>query len=626
VSLRSRLWLVIGVIVLLPLVVVGTLATVAAPTFLASSREEALRLTADAVTAGLRTECLSVGVEARYVAVEAAARPDPVAAVREIRLEKRRYAALIDASGRSLVERGERPPGLGEPARAARCSDSGAGTSALAQTVDVTAPAKGLARGSRALVAEPVDAELLRQVSGGRTADTSVSLVADGRVVASTRPDWERAVSSIAAQGGSGVEAGGLVGLVRRPTEGAPWTVVVAVERPSTAVLQRSLAAAALAAILLSLLIGWRIARSLTHPIEELGDAATRVARGELDLRVPVRRRDEVGLLGEKFNDMTVELQRTIAALERSRDEMAENLRRLGETLSNTHELDKLMPLVLETAMTMVDADAGAAYLRDGQGFRLAADRCLADLGVTAPVQQPPLEAGVLGAVTISGAPVRGRLGSRLDELPPGPGEPAQAQVLASLLTSRRGGADYVVGALVLYRRPSAPEFAGAQEEALRALAAQAASAVDNVNLHRDAERLAITDPLTGSWNFRYLSMSLAREIERANRFERPLAVLMLDLDHFKQVNDTYGHARGDAVLREFAARITEQVREVDTLARYGGEEFVLVLPETTPDGAAMLADASARRSAGRPSASTTVSRRCTSRCRSASRLPAARR
>jgi diguanylate cyclase (GGDEF)-like protein len=109
--------------------------------------------------------------------------------------------------------------------------------------------------------------------------------------------------------------------------------------------------------------------------------------------------------------------------------------------------------------------------------------------------------------------------------------------------------------------------------------------------LHKEAERLSITDALTGVWNFRYLSMSLAREIERASRFNRPLAVLMLDLDRFKLVNDTHGHARGDAVLRELAARITEQVREVDTLARYGGEEFVLVLPETTVEGATMLAD-----------------------------------
>ena len=127
--------------------------------------------------------------------------------------------------------------------------------------------------------------------------------------------------------------------------------------------------------------------------------------------------------------------------------------------------------------------------------------------------------------------------------------------------------------------------------DALRTLARQAGTAIDNVQLHQEANRLSTTDALTGLWNFRYLSMSLAREIERSTRFQRPLAVLMLDLDHFKQVNDQHGHARGDTVLRELAHRVQEQIREVDTFARYGGEEFVVVLPETTVEGAAQLAE-----------------------------------
>jgi diguanylate cyclase (GGDEF)-like protein len=147
-----------------------------------------------------------------------------------------------------------------------------------------------------------------------------------------------------------------------------------------------------------------------------------------------------------------------------------------------------------------------------------------------------------------------------------------------------------VVGLIELEAAPGR-ELDRSAADALGALAGQASVAVDNVLLHREAQRLSTTDPLTGLWNFRYLSMSLAREIERATRFRRPLSVLMLDLDHFKAVNDTHGHPRGDAVLRELAARLNEQIREVDVLARYGGEEFVLVLPETTLEGAAVLAD-----------------------------------
>jgi diguanylate cyclase (GGDEF)-like protein len=85
--------------------------------------------------------------------------------------------------------------------------------------------------------------------------------------------------------------------------------------------------------------------------------------------------------------------------------------------------------------------------------------------------------------------------------------------------------------------------------------------------------------------------MSLGREIERATRFGRPLALLALDLDFFKNVNDTYGHQRGDSVLVEVAARLSSQTRDVDTLARYGGEEFVLLLPETDLQGAQLAAE-----------------------------------
>ena len=111
--------------------------------------------------------------------------------------------------------------------------------------------------------------------------------------------------------------------------------------------------------------------------------------------------------------------------------------------------------------------------------------------------------------------------------------------------------------------------------------------AIDNVLLHQEAQRLSLTDPLTSLWNYRYLTLGLGHEIERASRFSRPLAVLMLDLDRFKQINDQHGHQIGDAVLVEMADRMRTEVREVDTLARYGGEEFVVVLPETDPAGAA---------------------------------------
>jgi two-component system, cell cycle response regulator len=93
---------------------------------------------------------------------------------------------------------------------------------------------------------------------------------------------------------------------------------------------------------------------------------------------------------------------------------------------------------------------------------------------------------------------------------------------------------------------------------------------------------LSITDALTGAYNRRYLMEQLPREVERCRRYAYPLSVLMCDLDHFKQVNDVRGHAAGDDVLQQFAARAQKSIRSnSDWIARYGGEEFLIVLPET---------------------------------------------
>jgi two-component system cell cycle response regulator len=103
---------------------------------------------------------------------------------------------------------------------------------------------------------------------------------------------------------------------------------------------------------------------------------------------------------------------------------------------------------------------------------------------------------------------------------------------------------------------------------------------------------LALTDSLTGLFNRRYLSAHLARLIGRMSVSPRkPVSVLLVDIDHFKRVNDTLGHAAGDDVLKTVARRMANHLRATDTIARYGGEEFVVVLPDSPPELAAMIAE-----------------------------------
>lgn len=103
--------------------------------------------------------------------------------------------------------------------------------------------------------------------------------------------------------------------------------------------------------------------------------------------------------------------------------------------------------------------------------------------------------------------------------------------------------------------------------------------------------RLSITDSLTGSYNRRHFFDEAQREMERAQRYARPFSVLLMDLDYFKQINDTHGHMTGDEVLRRFVSTCQRLLRGCDVLGRLGGEEFAVLLPETDRDGAATLAE-----------------------------------
>lgn len=104
-------------------------------------------------------------------------------------------------------------------------------------------------------------------------------------------------------------------------------------------------------------------------------------------------------------------------------------------------------------------------------------------------------------------------------------------------------------------------------------------------------EQLATHDELTGLYNYRYLNARLVEEWKRAERFHEPLAAVMIDLDGFKGMNDTYGHPFGDAALRVLATRLKRAVREIDVVARYGGDEFLVLLPNTHLGGAVAVAD-----------------------------------
>ncbi|HNV69573.1 MAG TPA: sensor domain-containing diguanylate cyclase, partial [Candidatus Ozemobacteraceae bacterium] len=150
---------------------------------------------------------------------------------------------------------------------------------------------------------------------------------------------------------------------------------------------------------------------------------------------------------------------------------------------------------------------------------------------------------------------------------------------------------DKIKGILLLTRK-NGPEFSPYDQARMSQFNNMLMASVKNALIHRRTEKLAYTDPLTGQFNHRYFQETLTQEFARARRYTNPLSLMILDIDHFKKFNDTYGHLIGDRVLIHAAQVFKRSIREkIDTVARYGGEEFAVLLPETGIDGARRFAE-----------------------------------
>ena len=134
-------------------------------------------------------------------------------------------------------------------------------------------------------------------------------------------------------------------------------------------------------------------------------------------------------------------------------------------------------------------------------------------------------------------------------------------------------------------------EFGDEERDVFLYLLGQTSVSIENITAHEKVSEQAVTDELTGLPNNRAFRETIDREASRAERFEHELSLIILDVDNFKSVNDTYGHLQGDEVLRLIGKLLLEEPRAIDEPARYGGEEFVVALPETGTDGAVEIAE-----------------------------------
>ena len=147
------------------------------------------------------------------------------------------------------------------------------------------------------------------------------------------------------------------------------------------------------------------------------------------------------------------------------------------------------------------------------------------------------------------------------------------------------------IGVLMAADKLDSAGFSSKDEDLLLNLAFHSALSVEKVRFHEEILMMASTDGLTGLNNHRAFQDKLKEEMERARRFGHKVSLLMIDIDHFKGFNDTYGHINGDEILKRISFLISDNIRAIDFAARYGGEEFAVILPEVPLSGAHVVAE-----------------------------------
>ena len=410
-----------------------------------------------------------------------------------------------------------------------------------AATRQVAIVGQGHARGA-VIASVPLDQKLVSRLEGrsGLESDEHVILVEDRRIVAGPVIALGERLDALPGRTHTITLAGTRYRALIAETLNEQPSATLAVISPQTRIdaanrsaMQRLLVGL-VSCLLLVAVVAYIEGRAIVRTIRTLVDAAREIARGDLKERVPVQGRDEFALLGRTFNEMAAQLQTRLDELERQRGRLRDVISRFGEALGATHDVDQLMRLVVEAAVEATSAQGGVIMATSGELIK-------------------------------AGRPDEG---TDKIEVP---------------LTA--GDTDF--GSLLLF----GDDFDDEDRMTAVSLASHAVVALDNARLHRIVERQALVDGLTGLANRRQCEETLASELARVERFGGALALVVADLDWFKDVNDRYGHPSGDAVLREFAALLQESLREIDLAGRWGGEEFLLILPGTDLAGGAQVAE-----------------------------------
>lgn len=339
--------------------------------------------------------------------------------------------------------------------------------------------------------------------------------------------------------------------------------------------------------------------RRLTAPITRLAETAAQIGRGNLTAKTDIRRDDEIGVLAGSFNAMvdrlrdqiqnmesrvaerTEELNRSVQNLERRNQESVE-INRMGELLQSCHSEEEVFTVAARTGHALFPEHSGRIHMvNDHQGLTL-----VAEWGTEPPV--PTMDESHTCWTVRHGQPHQDPPDCE-DSLCPHCCEPGGISLCIPLLAE--GTVTGVIKVNSGAAEADMDQAVAERKSLLITMAEQVAMAVTNLRLREQLRQQAIKDPLTGLYNRRRLEETLQEELSWAERHDGTVGVIMLDVDHFKQLNDTHGHETGDAVLRELGGLLNRSLRREDRAFRYGGEEFTLVILKTNAKRLCRLAE-----------------------------------
>jgi diguanylate cyclase (GGDEF)-like protein len=556
-SFRTRLTSFFVLIVIVPMVAIGVLG------FRLISDSE--RGKADARAGGLATAAASV-----YESEIARARSDARTVARDPALQspskrRARLAALVSSAGlaRATVARGP---------------------VTLADVGDPAAIAPGVATVSRA----GTDTPLTVTVSELTASEYAHQLAARDVGIVVRQGSRTLATTLLGKQNGS-VPTGGKVSVAGNDYRavtlafpgygGRPVDVTVLSNLSATNASLSSSRALAVAFVVGSLLLALSFSvlasRALQAQLGRFLQAARMLAGGDFSSPIQTKGHDEFAALGEEFNNMSTQLAHRLDELSQERARLRESISRIGQTFASNLDRQALLELALKTAVDAVEGSCGRLSIRPAHGEPLAEtvregsfeglESAISDAERAVEVERTGLVQRDMGEEPIHRTSV---LAASL-----GPADPD-------------GGAH---GVLTVARRGR--PFSDDDRELVRSLARQATLALENVELHLQVSRQAVTDDLTGLANHGRFQEVLRSEMEQVRRYQYPVGLIMVDIDNFKSINDTYGHQQGDVVLRHVARIVRENSRDADSPARYGGEEMALILPHTDLEGSHAIAE-----------------------------------